>query len=157
MTDRTVFPTIKSVLVSGSNVQSFTVGATAVKAGQVVAHSATGLDMTVVPAIAESGECPIGVALTSVGVAGKVAVACAGCFAYVTNYDDTATVDAGHWVMTNDAALAGGVEEAALTATGGATATIQPYVIGRLVTDMAASGNAILYVLPCVITRANTS
>lgn len=157
MADRTTFPTIKNVLIGGNNVQNFTVGATVVKAGQVVAISASGLDLTVVPAIAESGECPIGVAITGAAIGGQVGVAMAGCLAYVTNYDDTATVDAGHWVMTNDAALGGAVEEASLAASGGATATIQPYVIGRLVTDMAAAGNAILYVLPSVITRANSS
>lgn len=134
-TDRLVFPTTqKNILISGSNVQSFTVGATAVKAGQVVSISAAGADWTVIPCVAEAGSQPVGVAMADVAAAGKVDVACIGCIAYASNYSSDVNIDAGHWVTMNDAMtpLGGTVIEVP-----DATTTVE--LIGVMIEDSTAA------------------
>jgi len=102
-TDRTAFPTTqKNILISGNNVQSFTVGATAVKAGQVVSISAAGDSWTVIPCVAEADSQPVGVALADVAAAGKVAVGMIGTICRVSNYSSDVNIDAGHYVTMND-------------------------------------------------------
>jgi hypothetical protein len=118
-TDRTSFPVLSTVapigeslkhaLISGNNLGSFTVGATAVKAGQVVSISATGLDWTVIPCIAEAGSQPIGVAVTDAAIGGKVSVAMIGCICWVSNYASDVDIDAGERLTWNDAAPGGTV------------------------------------------------
>jgi len=134
-TDRTTFPTTqKNILISGSNVQSFTVGATAVKAGQVVSISAAGDSWTVIPCVAEAGSQPVGVALADVAAGGKVDVACIGCIAYVSNYSTDVDIDAGHLVTMNDSMtpLGGTVIEVP-----DATTTIEQ--IGVMIEDSTAA------------------
>jgi hypothetical protein len=103
-TDRLAFPTISGpILIGGKNVQTFKVGATAVKAGQVVSISAAGATRTVIPCVAEAGSQPIGVALEAGAIGQQVAVACIGCIARVSNYSSDVDIDCGHPVTMNDA------------------------------------------------------
>lgn len=156
MADIAAFPTISNVLYSGNNVGSFTAGA-AITAGQVVGLVDTGVDITVHPLNATAGDSVVGVALADTASAGRCPVALAGCICYVAQADDTSTIDAGHWIETNDNAVKGTVSESLITASGGATATLNAFVVGKLLTDMAASGTALCYILPQTITRANSS
>jgi hypothetical protein len=119
VTDRTSFPiarttapigdSIRGVHVSGNNVASFKVGATAVKAGQVVSISATGLDFTVIPCIAEAGSQPIGVAVADGAVGYQVPVAMIGCIVRVSNFSSTDDIDASERLTWNDCAIGGSV------------------------------------------------
>jgi hypothetical protein len=122
VTDRTSFPvartsatvgnigdSLKGVHISGNNVAGFIVGATAVKAGQVVSISATGIDWTVIPCVAEAGSFPIGVAITDGAVGKLVSVAMIGCIARVSNYASDVNIDASERLTYNDAAPGGTV------------------------------------------------
>jgi len=135
-TDRTAFPaTKKEILVSGNNVQSY-IASGAISAGQVVAIDATGVTKTVRAAIAEAGECPVGVAIASVtaaeATAGKhVAVAENGCVVYVSNYSSDVDIDAGELVTTNDCAIGGSV----IACAGAATQEL----VGRMIEDSTAA------------------
>ena len=127
-TDRTVFPvtrtsataaaavgggigdSLKGVHVSGNNVAGFKVGATAVKAGQVVSISnASALTFTVIPCVAEAGSSPIGVAITDGAVGAQIAVAMIGCIVRVSNYASDVNIDASERLTYNDAAPGGTV------------------------------------------------
>jgi len=143
-TDRTSFPvlrtsavpgpigeSLKGVHISGNNVASFTVGATAVKAGQVVSISATGLDFTVIPCIAQAGSQPVGVAITDAAIGAKVAVAMIGCIVKVSNYASDVQIDASERLTWNDCAIGGSV----IAASGGTT---QP-LVGRALADDTGS------------------
>lgn len=156
MTDITAFPTIRNVLWSGDNIQTFT-ATTAVTAGQVVAINATGVSMAVDPSVATAGSRSIGVALYSASAGAQVAVAMTGCICYVAIYDDTATIDAGDFVETNDCAVKGTVGAAAVAATGGATVTAHYDIIGIAVDDIAASGTGRILIQPMCLTQANSS
>jgi hypothetical protein len=161
MTDVGTFPTINNVVYSmGITISMLTTGSSDVdiKPGMVLAIDATGVTDTVRAALAEAGERPFGVSITNadVSTAERVSVMLSG-IAFVTNYDDTATVDAGAWMITNDNAVGGTVEEALITATAVATASLSDLTIGYLLDDMAASGNARLFIHPNTITRANSS
>lgn len=132
VTDITAFPTTqKAILIAGDNVQTFKVGATAVKAGHVVSISATGLDFTVIPCIAEAGSCPVGVAIQNAAVGAQVAVAMIGCIARVSGYASDVDLDAGDYVTWNDAAPGGTV----IACSGSAT---QP-LVGRMLEDLTGS------------------
>jgi len=129
-TDRTVFPTTpRSILISGNNVQTFKVGATAVKAGMVVSISAAGADFTVIPCVAEAGCCPVGVAIADGALGQQVAVACIGCIARVSNYSTDVDYDAGDYMVPNDA----------MTPNGGtviiASGNPMQQLVGRLIED----------------------
>jgi len=144
-TDRTSFPvartsaavgnigdSLKGVHISGNNVASFTVGATAVKAGQVVSISATGLDFTVIPCVAEAGSQPIGVAVTDGAVGAKISVAMIGCIAKVSNYSSDTAIDASERLTWNDCAIGGSV----IACSGGTT---QPLGGRALAYDVATT------------------
>jgi hypothetical protein len=134
-TDITAFPTITNVLVHGSNVGDF-IASGAITAGQVVAFDATGVTDTVRMAIAEAGECPVGVALFSVTAAqatagAHVAVGMLGTICRVSNYSSDVDIDAGEPLTTNDAAPGGTV----IAASGAATQEL----VGRAMEDSDAS------------------
>lgn len=156
MADLATFPTVTDVLYSGDNIGSFTAGV-AISAGQVVGFVATGVDFTVRPLNATAGDMVVGVALYSASANTKVAVAMGGCIVKVQNFDDTTAIDAGHWVEVNDAAALGTVNESLITASGGATATLNPNVVGFLLSDMAGNGTAYCFLAPQTITRPNSS
>jgi hypothetical protein len=156
MTDITAFPTIRNVLYSGDNIQTFT-ATTAVTAGQVVAINATGESMEVDPSVATAGSRALGVALYSASAGAQVAVAMTGCICYVAIYDDAATIDAGDFVETNDCAVGGTVGTVVVAATGGATVTVHNDVVGIALDDIAASGTGRILIQPMCLTQPNTS
>lgn len=134
-TDITAFPSITNVLYSGNNVDDF-IASGAITAGQVVAIDATGVGMTVRAAIAEAGECPVGVAIASVTAAqatagAHVAVAGPGCIVRVSNYSSDVDIDAGEPLTTNDCAVGGTV----IACAGAATQEL----VGRAYEDSTAS------------------
>jgi hypothetical protein len=137
MGDISAFPSIANPLFSGDNIITLT-ATNAITAGMVVEIDATGISGAVNAAVAEAASKPIGVAVTSAGAGAKVAVATYGCVVYVANADDTATMDAGTYVITNDNAVGGTVSE--LLAVGD-DATPQK-VVGMLLEGMTAGGTA---------------
>lgn len=157
VTDRTAFPTVRStapigdsirgVHISGNNVASFTVGATAVKAGQVVSISATGLDFTVIPCVAEAGSQPIGVAIADGALGYQVPVAMIGCIVRVSNYASDVNIDAGERMTWNDAAPGG-------TTIACSGADTQP-LVGRALADDTGS-YLLLYPLLVLCGARNT-
>ena len=124
-----------------------------------MAFSATGVDDNVVASVAESGGRPIGVAITSQATAGqKVSVALLGSIVRVAVADDTTGIDAGNLVETNDCAVKGTVSEVSEAATGGATVTTHPQVVGVALEDIAGgSYGRILILAPSYAVQANTS
>ena len=143
MADIGTFPTIRNVLWSGSNIFKMT-ATTLVKAGQVVAINATGVSGAVDPCVAVAGSMPLGVALYGAAAGAEVAIAGPGCIVYVANADDTATVDAGNWVVFNDNTVGGTVSEYAAGA-----ASIQ--AVGFAIDDIAASGTGRVFLFPTLL------
>ena len=156
MADIDPFPTIRNVLYSGDNIQSFTASG-AITAGQVVAIDATGVTLTVRAAIAESGERPVGVAIMSVANGAQVPVAMTGCIVYVANADDGTDIDAGEWLTTNDCPAGGTVSAQSIAAESGGTAAIYDTVIGYAVGDIAKDATGLMMIQPQTITRPNTN
>lgn len=154
MTDITAFPTMHDVLKQGDNIQSFT-ATTDVKAGQVVAINATGVSGAVDPSVATAGSRSIGVALYDASAGDKVAVAMTGCIVDVAIYDDTATIDAGDYLETNDATVAGTVVTAAVADISGAVGTNHLDVIGIAIDDIAASGTGRMLIQPMAFVQVN--
>lgn len=137
MGDISAFPTISNVLFNGDNVITLT-ATDAITAGMVVEIDATGISGAVNAAVAEAASKPIGVAITTAGAGAKVSVATYGCVCYVANADDTATMDAGTYVITNDNPVKGTVSE--LLAVGDDPAPQK--VVGMLLEGMTAGGTA---------------
>ena len=156
MGDITAFPAIHNVLYSGDNIQSFTASGT-ITAGQVVAIDATGETLTVRAAVAEAGERPVGVAIMSVASGAQVPVAMTGCICYVANADDTAGIDAGDWLTTDDNTVGGTVSAQSIAAESGTTAAIYDTVIGYAVGDIAKAATGLMMIQPQTITRPNAS
>ncbi len=158
MADISAFPTIPQIVECLGATSTFTATA-AITQGQVVAFSATGVDDNVVASVAESGGRPIGVAITSQATAGgKVSVAMLGSVVRVAVADDTTGIDAGNLVETNDCAVKGTVSEVTESATGGATVTTHPQVVGVALEDIAGgSYGRILVLAPAYAVQANTS
>jgi len=159
MTDIGTFPTITNAAYSlGHTVTMTGSGSIDIKPGMVVAFNATGVTMTVEAADAGSGDRPIGVALThsDVSESEKLTVMLSG-IAYVANADDSATGDAGDFVVSNDNAVGGTVNAASLAGSGTTLAIMQDQVIGMLIEDLAASGTARILITPQTVTRANSS
>lgn len=146
MADIAAFPTIRNAWESGANVISLT-ATNAIKAGQAVEIDATGVSGAVNAAVQEAGSQPVGVAIADADAGGKVAVATTGCVVYVANADDTAAIDAGSPLETNDNAVGGTVSAVTVTATGGATVTVHPYVVGIALDDIAGGGTGRMLVL----------
>ena len=160
MADISAFPTMpvanNSELISdGGPILTFTASGT-ILVGQAVCFAATGVSMTVLASIAGANTKPVGVALDNVTDGEKVAVALAGCVVEMANADDTATIDAGHWVECNDNAVGGTINEISFTASG-ATVTILDQVIGMALDDIAASGTGRVLVMPIPLVRGNAS
>ena len=157
MGDIKAFPTIRNVLYSGNNIITLT-ATNAVKAGMVVEIDATGVSGAVNAAVAEASSHPIGVALHDIAAGAKGAIALQGCVVYVAQADDTATIDAGDYLETNDNTVGGTVSTAAEAATGGATVTSHFQVIGIALDDIAASGTGRMLITgPMCLTQANSS
>ena len=156
MADIDPFPTIRNVLYSGDNIQSFTASG-AITAGQVVAIDATGVTLTVRAAIAESGERPVGVAIISVASGALVPVAMTGCIVNVANADDGTDIDAGEWLTTNDCPAGGTVSAQSIAAESGGTAALYDTVIGYAVGDIPKDATGLMMIQPQTITRPNAT
>lgn len=144
------------VLVRGEeHIRSFIVGATGVKAGQVVAYPATGVTRTVIPAVHGTTGQPVGVALYDQTTGYEVAVACRGAWAKVANADNTTAIDAGDPVEDNDNAVGGTV--APLPIAGSGTVAQIHYCVGYAVDVIAGGGTGIIEVAPGIITQPNAS
>lgn len=147
MGDIAAFPTLQRVLVRGDNITDYKATA-AIKAGQAVCINATGVSDQVEASVAAAGSKLVGVAIGNAAAGERVAVAGDGCEVYVAQADDTATIDAGHWVTANDNAVKGTVSE--VLAVG--SSTVPQDVLGYLREDMAAGGTAILVIATGSIT-----
>lgn len=146
MTDVTAFATGHPVMVNAGPTWTFKASGTII-AGQVVAIDATGESGVVRAAIAETGERPVGVALTNATDGEDVTVALPGAICYVVNADDSTAGDAGDWVETNDNPL-GGTVSVATVASG------SDLIIGFLLEDMAKSSKALCLICPQTCTKA---
>lgn len=160
MADISAFPTLPrandSELISdGGPILTFIASGT-IKVGQVVCFAATGDSMTVLASVAGANTKPVGVALDNVTNGEYVAVAMAGCVVEMANADDTATIDAGHWVECNDNTVGGTINEIDFTASG-ATVTIKDQTIGMALDDIAASGTGRVLIMPVPLTVGNAS
>jgi len=142
MADLGTFPTIRNVLCEGDNIGEFTATST-IKAGMVVAFSAGGASMAVIPAIKATSGQPIGVALHDAAAASVVSVAMDGCIVNVVNADDTAVLDAGDIVEDNANAIGGTVSAVALMDAG--VVLVVKYQVGIMldITDGATVGGGI--------------
>ena len=152
MADIASFPTIRNVLESGDNIQTFTAGA-AITAGQVVAFHGTGVSRTVHPAVTGTTGTVVGVALYSVSSGAEIAVACRGCRCIVANGESDATGDAGDPVQVYGTTTPGTVKAQAVTIDSTGNATIRA-IVGFLIEDMANSGTPVIEVAPGFITTA---
>jgi hypothetical protein len=114
MADIAAFPTVRSVLVSGDNIISYTAVA-AVKAGQVVAFNATGVSDTVQACAVGTTLGIAGVAIYDAAAGAKVAVAGPGCVCNVVNGIQATSWDAGTFLKAYGTTTAGTVTLAALT------------------------------------------
>ena len=160
MADISAFPTLPrandSELISdGGPILTFVASGT-IRVGQAVCYAATGVSMTVIASVAGTNTKPVGVALNNATNGEYVAVAMAGCVVEMANADDTATIDAGHWVECNDNAVGGTINEIDFTASG-ATVTIKDQTIGMALDDIAASGTGRVLVMPIPLTVGNAS
>lgn len=157
MANITTFVTGTPIMKFSGPTATFTSGG-AIKAGQVVAINATGASWTVNAAVAQDGERPIGVALTSATDAGqKITVALAGSICLMTNADNTTAIDAGDHLETNANPVGGTVNAASVAASGGALAILNDRCIGIALEDIAGGGYGYCLVLPHSLTRANSS
>ncbi|HPY61094.1 MAG TPA: DUF2190 family protein [Methanospirillum sp.] len=160
MTDISAFPTLPrandSELISdGGPILTFIASGT-ILVGQAVCYAATGVSMTVLASVAGENTKPVGVALNNATNGEYVAVAMAGCVVEMANADNTATIDAGHWVECNDNPVGGTINEIDFTASG-ATVTIKDQTIGMALDDIAASGTGRVLVMPIPLTVGNAS
>ena len=136
MADISAFPTIPQIVEYLDTSRTFIASGTIV-AGQVVAYAATGVTDTVLASVAGAGGRPIGVAINAATDGTKVAVAMGRSRVRVAVADDTTGIDAGNLVETNDCAVGGTVSEVTETATGGATVTTHPQIVGMALEDIA--------------------
>jgi hypothetical protein len=156
MTDIAAFATGTPIMHNNGPTFTFTASGT-ITAGQVVAIDATGVSDTVRAAVAESGESPIGVALTGAADGEKVTVALPGAICYMVNADNTTAIDAGSFVETNDNAVGGTVSAVNEAASRTATAVLHPLVIGKAIDDIAGGGYGRVIVCYSPLTQANSS
>jgi hypothetical protein len=152
---------IKNVVWQGNKFFQMT-ATDKVLAGQVVEIDATGLDLAVNAAVAESGGRPIGVAINTVAAGEQVTIAGDGCIVYVVNSDDAAAIEAGDILEANDAPCKGAVSIAAVAATGGATATYHGGIVGVALEAIAVSTGTVgskgrMLVRTGTLTQANSS
>lgn len=115
-------------------VMTFT-ATTAVLAGQIVSHHATGVSRSVIPATnATAGA--LGVALHSAAAGAPVAVAMNGSVVKIMLSADDGTADAGDWIGVSTVAGTGIVRDPAIH--GHDTATGYGNAIGIALDDIAA-------------------
>ena len=158
MADTDPFPTLVNVApVIGHTWTAVGAGAIDIKPGMVCDFDATGADLTVQATLAVSGDVPIGVALTTsdVSASEKVTIMSSG-IAYLVE-GAGGTVDAGDWVITDNAAVGGCIIAGSVAATGKAEGAIQTNVIGIALEDISANSYGRCWIQPNVITRPNST
>ena len=150
MTVISTFPTIRNVLYTGDNIQSFKAGDT-IKAGMVLCFAASGESFTVIPSIAGAGTAPIGVALYDAVSGGYLAVAMDGCMVYVARPDITGGVacDAGDYAIPDAAAVGG-------CCSGVAPGALATSPVGRWMEDVAATTATGRILIQCSAGRGGT-
>jgi len=156
MGDVQTFATGHPIMVNNGPTMTFTASGT-ITAGQVVAIDATGESMVVRAAVAESGESPIGVALTSASNGEAVTVALPGAVCYMVNADDTTGIDAGSFLEVNDNTIGGTVNAVNEAASGSATGILHPLVIGKAIQDIPKSSYGLAIISYSPLTQANSS
>jgi predicted RecA/RadA family phage recombinase len=138
MADITTFVPIRNVLWSGKNIITMT-ATTAVKAGMLVAINATGVSGAVDPCVATGT--PIGVAINDIAAGSTGPIATAGCVVYMNNFSTSAAIDAGDFLIGDDAEGTGMV--GAVT-----TATTPQAIIGVAIDDIAVSSSGRVLLTP---------
>lgn len=138
MTDISTFPTITQVCDQGHrNSRAYKVGATAVKAGMVVAFAATGVTDTIIPALKGTTGSIAGVAANDAAVGAWVNVYEDGAVVYVANADSATGIEAGDIVEHNDNAVGGTVSTKVQATTPATGATLINDVLGYAVEAIA--------------------
>lgn len=155
MTDIAAFPTITSEIVKHAGLTFSTKCVTALKAGMAVEFEASGTDFQVTAAVA--GGPVVGVVGAPSAANDIVTVYSIGSIVKMANADDTATIDAGDYVETNDNAVGGTVSGVAVAASGSAVAILHTNVVGKAMTDFAAGGTGYVLITLGALTQANTS
>lgn len=160
MTDIGTFPTITDPApYPGTTITCVTTGTIDILPGMVVCLNATGVSLSVEACVAGSGSMPIGIALTAADVsAAEYCTVMINGVGVVANADDTATFDAGDYVIFNANAVGGTVSVATITSTATALAVLVPGIVGIMLEDVAASGTGKCLLTPGnTLTRANSS
>jgi len=155
MADISAFPDMgDNILVSGDNIQTYVAGA-AIKKGQAVAFHATGVSMTVHPAVKGTTASVEGVALATVDSGENVAVAGPGCVVYMANADGTTAIDAGDGVEDNDNAVGGTIS--ALPANSGGVTGAYANLVGVALDDIAGGGTGRVRLICSITCIPNSS
>ena len=138
MSDISTFPTITQVCDQGQrNSRAYKVGATAVKAGMVVAFAASGDADTIVPALQGTTGSVVGVAANDAAIGAWVNVYTNGAVVYVANADSATGIDAGDLVEHNDNAVGGTVSTKVQGTAPTTGVTLVNNVLGYAVDDIA--------------------
>lgn len=145
---------MRHVLVEGNNIGKFT-ATSIIKAGMVVAFEATGLSMSVVPAIKATTGQPIGVALHDAAAASQVSVAMDGCIVNVQNAESNVDIDAGDILEDNDCVVGGTVSTVSLMNAG--VVLVVKYQVGIAIDDIARSDVGRMLVDCGTFTAANNA
>ena len=138
MGDIATFVPIRNVLWSGDNIIKLT-ATTAIKAGMLANINATGVSGAIDPGV-QTGTA-IGVALFDAGAGEECTIATAGCVVYLNNFSNSATIDAGDFLASDDAAGKGMVRVVS-------TATSPYNIIGVAIDDIAVSSSGRVLITP---------
>lgn len=142
MTDISAFPTITSEIVKHIGTTFTCKTVTDLKPGQAVEFQASGVSWQVTVAKADGRA--IGVVGAPHAAGDLVTVYSVGSIVKMANADDTAVIDAGDMVESNDNDV-GGTINAVAEAGSGAKGVLHPNLLGVALDDIAASGTG--YVL----------
>lgn len=145
MADTGTWTALTQVQLYEGKVITLTAGG-AISAGMVVAFAGTGVSRTVQAAVTGTTGPVVGVAVTDAASGDEVAVEVCGGIVKVTE-GAGAAIDAGDYVMADDAAATGCVKVAV------ATATISDGV-GQAIDDIGANGSGYIIVKPFTIQKA---
>jgi hypothetical protein len=154
MADISAFPAINTVNHNNGPTWTFT-ATTAVKRGMACCHHATGVSNAVIPAVAGAGTEPFCVAQDDIAAGSKGAFCLVGTIATVANADDTTGIDAGDWVGANDNAVGGTVSALDFSASGATSTNL--WALGKAIEDIAGGATGKIIIMPCEVTKCNSS
>jgi hypothetical protein len=154
MADIAAWVAMRNVLCEGNNIGKFTATST-IKAGMVVAFAATGLDMSVIPAIKATSGQPIGVALHDAAATSIVSVAMNGCIVNVQNAESNVDIEAGDMLEDNDNAVGGTVSTCAVMDAG--VVLVVKYQVGIALDAILRSETGRMLVQCGTFTSANNA